>query len=52
VQSLILAAIFAIVGFQVGLIGLVADAVSMNRKLTEELVYQARRSSSQGSDSH
>ncbi len=42
VQSLILAAILAIIGFQVGLIGLVADAVSMNRKMTEEVLYQAR----------
>jgi glycosyltransferase involved in cell wall biosynthesis len=44
VQSLILAAILAIVGFQVGLIGLVADAASMNRKLTEEMVYRMRLS--------
>lgn len=43
VQSLILAAILAIVGFQVGLIGLVADAVSMNRKMIEEMVWRARR---------
>jgi hypothetical protein len=42
VQSLILAAILAIVGFQVGLIGLVADLVSMNRKMMEEVVYRQR----------
>ncbi len=45
VQSLILAAILSIVGFQVGLIGLIADAVSMNRKMLEELVYRERRAS-------
>ncbi len=43
VQSLILAAVLSIVGFQVGLIGLVADAVSMNRKMTEEMLYRQRR---------
>lgn len=43
VQSLILAAILSIVGFQVGLIGLVADAVSMNRKMIEEMVWRGRR---------
>ena len=42
VQSLILAAILAIVGFQVGLIGLIADLVSMNRKMMEEVVYRGR----------
>jgi glycosyltransferase involved in cell wall biosynthesis len=43
VQSLILAAIFSIVGFQVGLIGLIADLVSQNRKMMEEMLYRARR---------
>ena len=43
VQSLILAAIFVIVGFQVGLIGLIADLVSQNRKMMEETLYRARR---------
>lgn len=43
VQSLILAAILAIVGFQVGLIGLVADAVSMNRKMLEDMLFRSRR---------
>lgn len=43
VQSLILAAVLAIVGFQVGLIGLVADAVSMNRRMLEELMWRTRR---------
>ena len=46
VQSLILAAILSIVGFQVGLIGLIADAVSMNRKMLEELVWRGRRDES------
>jgi glycosyltransferase involved in cell wall biosynthesis len=44
VQSLILAAILIIVGFQVLLIGLLADLLSCNRKLLEELLYRARKS--------
>jgi hypothetical protein len=43
VQSLILAAILSIVGFQVGLIGLIADLVSQNRKMLEETLYRFRR---------
>jgi glycosyltransferase involved in cell wall biosynthesis len=52
VQSLILAAILTIVGFQVCLIGLLADATSMNRKMTEEALYRLRvsRHGSDGSD--
>lgn len=45
IQSLILAAILSIVGFQVCLIGLIADLVSMNRKIQEEGLYRARRTS-------
>ena len=43
VQSLILAAALSIVGFQVCLIGLMADLVSMNRKMMEEVLYRMRR---------
>jgi glycosyltransferase involved in cell wall biosynthesis len=43
VQSLILSAVLMIVGFQVGLIGLVADVLSGNRKLLEDLLYRVRR---------
>jgi len=41
-QSLILAAVLLIVGFQVVLIGLVADVISGNRKLIEDLLYRVR----------
>ena len=41
-QSLILAAVLMIVGFQVLLMGLLADAFAANRKLTEELLYRVR----------
>lgn len=43
VQSLILAAILTIVGFQVCLIGLMADLVRLNRKMLEETLYRVRR---------
>ncbi len=43
VQSVILAAVLLIVGFQVGLIGLVADLISFNRKITEEALYRVRK---------
>jgi glycosyltransferase involved in cell wall biosynthesis len=42
VQSLILSAVLMIVGFQVALIGLLADVISANRKLLEDLVYRVR----------
>jgi glycosyltransferase involved in cell wall biosynthesis len=43
IQSLILAAILLIVGFQVFTIGLVADLVSANRKILEETIYHVRK---------
>jgi len=43
VQSLILAAILTIVGFQVCLIGLMADLIGFNRKIMEETLYRVRR---------
>ncbi|HJO17540.1 MAG: glycosyltransferase family 2 protein [Vicinamibacterales bacterium] len=42
IQSLILSAVLMIVGFQVLLIGLVADVISGNRKLIEDLLYRIR----------
>jgi glycosyltransferase involved in cell wall biosynthesis len=43
VQSLILAAVLAIVGFQVCLVGLIAEMVRLNRKMLEEALYRARQ---------
>jgi hypothetical protein len=42
IQSLILSAIMIIVGFQVMLIGLVADLIASNRKMLEEVVLRLR----------
>ncbi len=41
-QSVILAAVLLIVGFQVLLIGLLADLIGFNRKILEELLYRIR----------
>lgn len=46
VQSLILAAVFLIVGFITFLIGLLADLVSFNRKILEEILYRLRKADS------
>lgn len=45
-QSLILTAVLLIIGVQTWLIGLVADLISFNRKMLEELVYRSRRDQS------
>lgn len=43
VQSLILAAILLIVGIQIFLIGILADLISFNRKMLEEVIYRLRK---------
>lgn len=43
IQSLILSAILLIVGFQIFVIGLVADVISFNRRLIEEALVRIRR---------
>jgi glycosyltransferase involved in cell wall biosynthesis len=43
VQSVILSAILLIIGFQILLIGLLADLISGNRKILEEVLYRLRR---------
>lgn len=50
IQSLILAAIMIIVGFQTLLIGLLADLISFNRKILEDLLYHLRRADLEDSD--
>ncbi len=48
IQSLILSAVLIIVGFQTLLIGLVADLISFNRKILEELLYRSRKEEIEG----
>jgi glycosyltransferase involved in cell wall biosynthesis len=43
IQSLILSAVLLIVGFQLIMIGLVADIISANRRLIEDSLYRIRR---------
>jgi glycosyltransferase involved in cell wall biosynthesis len=43
IQSLILSAVLLIVGFQIVMIGLVADTISANRRLIEDALYRIRR---------
>ena len=43
IQSLILAAILLIVGFQVFILGLIADLLAANRRLLEDALYRVRR---------
>lgn len=47
IQSLILGAVFLIVGFQVVLIGLVADLIRFNRKILEEILFRIRYSNTE-----
>ena len=42
VQSLILAAVLLLMGFQLGVLGVLADLISVNRRLLEEIQYLAR----------
>ena len=42
IQSVVLSAVLLIVGFQVFLIGLVADLIGFNRKILEELLYRIK----------
>jgi len=48
VQSLILASILLIFGFQTFSLGLLADLLAANRKLAEEALYRLRRQDSAG----
>ncbi len=43
IQSLILSAILLIVGFQIGVIGLLADLISAHRRLSEDIFYRVRK---------
>jgi len=42
IQSVVLSAVLLIVGFQVILIGLVADLIGFNRKILEEMLYRTK----------
>ncbi len=48
IQSVIVAAVLWIVGFQVFLIGLLADLIGFNRKIIEEILYRVRKLEMEG----
>jgi len=43
IQSLIIAAILILLGFQVFILGLIASAIGWNRKMLEELLYRSKK---------
>ena len=43
VQSLILAGVLMIIGFQVGILGLIASAIGWSRKMLEEVLYRLKK---------
>jgi glycosyltransferase involved in cell wall biosynthesis len=49
IQSLILAAILTIIGFQILILGLVADLMAANRRLIEDTLYRVRKLELEGS---
>lgn len=46
IQSLILSAVLLIVGFQIFMIGLLADLIAFNRKILEDLLYRVKKNES------
>ncbi len=48
VQSLILSAVLLIVGFQIVMIGLLADIIASNRRLIEDVLYRIRKNELEG----
>lgn len=42
IQSLIIGSIFIVIGFQIGVIGLIADLISINRKLNEDILFSLK----------
>lgn len=45
IQSLIIAAIFILLGFQVFILALIASAIGWNRKMSEEILYRIKKES-------
>jgi hypothetical protein len=48
IQSVILAGVLIIVGFQVFLIGLLADLIGFNRRILEEILFRIKRRELEG----
>jgi glycosyltransferase involved in cell wall biosynthesis len=50
VQSLIISAVLLIIGFQVWMLGIVADLISVNRRLSEEILYRQKKQGATGAE--
>lgn len=50
IQSLILAAVLLMLGFQTFVIGLISDLIAANRRLNEEIVYRLRKMDSKAEE--
>jgi hypothetical protein len=48
IQSVILAGVLVVVGFQVFLIGLLADLIGFNRRILEEILFRIKRRELEG----
>jgi glycosyltransferase involved in cell wall biosynthesis len=43
IQSLIISAVLLIIGFQIWMLGIIADLISVNRRLGEEILYRIKK---------
>ncbi len=43
IQSLTMSGVLLIIGFQVWMLGIIADLISVNRRLSEEILYRAKK---------
>ena len=50
VQSLIISAVLLIIGFQVWVLGIIADLISVNRRLNEEILYRMKKQAISSND--
>ncbi len=50
VQSLIVSAVLLIIGFQVWILGVIADLISVNRRLSEEVLYRMKKQATSSRD--
>ena len=52
IQSLVISGALLVLGFQVGMIGLLADLIAANRRLLQDVLYRLRRLDGEGAGSH
>ena len=52
IQSLVISGALLVLGFQVGMIGLLADLIAANRRLLQDVLYRLRRLDGEGAGPH